>query len=465
VVRRRILIALITCIFVTACGDNEAPPQPSPGNPPSGDVQVRPGARLGWAQEAADSFQLASFQYALYIDGNRSTLTGTACTPTSSATTFECSAVLPAFTPGRHTLQLAAFVADGGVTLESSRSAPLQVVTAGFAGPSGLQLSTSVTTVEQVQLTLTRIVEGLSLPTDIAFASDASILVAERGGTVRTIHDGVLAPAPALDLSSEVQLPEGGLLAIALERNGSTSDTPFLYALYVAAAPRDTLEFIVARFRAVNGVFAERAVLLDRVPASTDGASGSVRVGPDGKLYIAFDSSSDERMAGSFATYNGKVLRLNHDATTPADQDGLTPIFSLDHPQPTALDWQPDSGTMWVVERFGVDAGRLAAVSATDPRQKRAAFRTAYALPEGTGAGSAAFYRGTLMPIFQKNLFVAAARARELIRLRFDPDNLTRIVTVERLLHDEIGAVRVVAEGPDGGLYIASDTGLYRLAP
>ena len=64
-------------------------------------------------------------------------------------------------------------------------------------------------------------------------------------------------------------------------------------------------------------------------------------MGPDGKLYVALDSASDGRVAASFATYNGKVLRFNTDATTPEDQPGANPIYSLEHPQPLALDWQP----------------------------------------------------------------------------------------------------------------------------
>ena len=237
-----------------------------------------------------------------------------------------------------------------------------------------------------------------------------------------------------------------------------------MYALYAVDAPRNGLEFTLARFRFVEGMFAERAVLLDRTKASVTGASGALRIGTDGKLYVALDSASDARIAGSFATYNGKVLRMNTDATTPDDQPGSNPIFSLEHPQPLALDWQPASGTMWVIDRFGADAGRLSAVTKA-AGQTRAAFRTSYALPEGTGAASAAFYRGDLTPIFKGNLFIAAEMGRQLIRLRFDPENSSKIVTVERMLQDQIGAVRVVAEGPDGGLYIATESVLYRLAP
>ncbi len=122
------------------------------------------------------------------------------------------------------------------------------------------------------------------------------------------------------------------------------------------------------------------------------------------------------------------------------------------------------AGTLWVVDRVGTDAGRLSAV-VKSAGQSRAALRTAYALPSGTGAASAAFYRGDLMSIFKGNLFIAAEMGRQLMRLRFDPDNASKIVSVERMLTDEIGAVRVVSGGPDGALYVATESVLYRLAP
>jgi glucose/arabinose dehydrogenase len=334
-------------------------------------------------------------------------------------------------------------------------------VIAGGAASSSLP-ATLVVTAEQVRLNLVPIAEGLTRPSDLAFGADGSIFVAERRGVVRLLRDGVLAEAPALDLSTEMTRPEGGLLAIALDPR--FEESRLMYALYAVDAPRNGLEFTLARFRHVDGVFAERAVLLDRTKASANGASGALRVGPDGKLYVALDSASDGRVAGSFATYNGKVLRFNTDATTPVDQPSSSPIYSLEHPQPLALDWQPASGTLWVVDRVGADAGRLSAV-VKDPGQSRVASRTSYALPAGTGAASAAFYRGDLMSIFKGNLFVAAEMGRQLIRLRFDPDDASKVVSVERMLQDQIGAVRVVAQGPDGALYIATESALYRLAP
>ena len=456
---RAFALLAVACIAVAGC-DNKTPETPDTGDP-SGDVRVMPGARLGWRQSAADAGLAASFQYALYIDGAQTILADVTCASAATGSGSDCSAVLPSLSIGTHTLELSALVVDGSDTLESPRSTPLRVVAVATTS----RFSTSsrfVMTAEQVQLTLAPAAENLRLPSDLAFARDGSIFIAERGGIVRLIKDGELVETPALDLSPEITRAEGGLLAIALD--SKFDENGFMYALYVVDAPRNGLEFTLARFRFANDRFAERAVLLDRMRASVTGASGALRVGADGKLYVALDSASDNRVASSFATYNGKVLRINTDATTPDDQPGSNPIYSFEHPQPLALDWQPASGTMWVIDRFDADAGRLSAVTKDAP-QSRAAFRTSYALPAGTGATSAAFYRGNLSPIFKGNLFIASELGRQLIRLRFDSENPSKIVSVERMLQDEIGAVRVVAEGPDGGLYVATESVLYRLAP
>ena len=457
---RRALPALLACAIASGCGEKD-PPAPDPDNP-SGDIQISGNERIGWSQQAADVVELALFEYVVYVDGTRTALAGVNCSSSATASGFDCSAALPPLTPGPHMLELASVFADLSGLFESGRSAPLRVVMTGGGGTTSSSASISVTTLEGVKLFLDRIVDGLHVPTDLAFSADGAIFIAERGGTVRAFRQNALAPDPALDLSDEVVLPQGGMLAIALDPN--FDETGFMYALYAVGVPRDGLEFTLARFRGVQDRFAERAVLLDRIPASAAGASGALRIGPDGKLYVALDSAEDLRIAGSFASYNGKVLRLNVDATTPDDQPGLTPIFSLDHPLPRALDWQPLSGNVWVIDGLEPSGGRLSAVVAGES-QRRAALRTAYALPQGTGASSAAFYRGDLMPMFRGNLFVAAATGRQLIRLQFDRDNATRITSVARLLTDQIGAVRVVAEGRDGALYLAGDTALYRLHP
>ncbi|MCM3880650.1 MAG: PQQ-dependent sugar dehydrogenase, partial [Vicinamibacterales bacterium] len=297
----------------------------------------------------------------------------------------------------------------------------------------------------------------------MAFTPDGTIYIAERGGAIRVISGRELLTEPAVDLSGEVWLPEGGLLAIAVDP--SFQDNQFVYALTAAKARGGGLGFALSRYRSVGNRLGERAVLLDRIPASAKGAGGALRFGPDGKVYVAVDDGANIRTAGSMGSYNGKVLRLNRDATTPEDQAGFSPVYSLDHPLPRAIDWQPKSGEMWVVDALEQTSGRLTVVGVADTVQKRGQTRTSYALPAGTGASSAAFYRGTLIPVFRDNLFVAAEAGRHLIRVQFDSKNAERIMSVERIMQDQVGPIRVVAMGPDESLYIANESALFKLAP
>jgi glucose/arabinose dehydrogenase len=455
---RRLTLALLACLTLTSCKD-DSPPPPSTGEP-GGEVEISGGERLGWNQQAANTFELASFQYAIYIDGVRSELSGAGCGTTAGEAGFECSAPLPGVPAGSHTIELASFVVAG---FESARSSPLRVRMAGVVRAGSMPAASAVFTAEQVRLNLTLIASGLAVPSDLAFGRDGAIYIAERGGTVRVVRDDVLLSEPALDLTDDVSLPEGGLLAIALDPK--FAESRIAYLLYASRAPGRALAFTLARFREARDSFGERAVLLDRIPASPRGAAGALRLGPDGKLYVGLDDAANGRAAMSLASYNGKILRLNTDATTPDDQAGFNPVFSVDHPLPKALDWQPSSGRLWVVDRLEPASGRLTAVMSADAKVKRGAAGARYTLPAGTGASSAAFYRGQRMPMFRDNLFIAAESGRHLIRARFDPLNAERIVSIELLLQDQIGPVMVVGVGPDEALYICSDRALYRLAP
>jgi glucose/arabinose dehydrogenase len=76
-----------------------------------------------------------------------------------------------------------------------------------------------------------------------------------------------------------------------------------------------------------------------------------------------------------------------------------------------------------------------------------------------------AFYEGDAFPEWRGNLFVGALRAKLLVRLELDGEE---VVGEERLLEGAIGRIRDVEVGPDAYLYLLtdqSDGGLYRLEP
>ena len=49
--------------------------------------------------------------------------------------------------------------------------------------------------------------------------------------------------------------------------------------------------------------------------------------------------------------YNGKVLRLSSDGSTPHDQASATPVLVSGVLSPRGLGFDPDAGLLWVATR------------------------------------------------------------------------------------------------------------------
>jgi len=122
---RAVLAIAVTA--VGACGGGSRTPTSPEGPPTSADVRVVASDRLGWTQSAPDQGELASYEYAAYVDGQRTPLRGASC-KAATDTTADCSAPLPTLNVGRHVLELVAATRSGSLVLESPRAPPLAVV-------------------------------------------------------------------------------------------------------------------------------------------------------------------------------------------------------------------------------------------------------------------------------------------------------------------------------------------------
>jgi aldose sugar dehydrogenase len=441
-------------------------PQPPQQPPPSGE-RITGNERIGWTQQATDSMELADFKYAIYVDGARSTLNGVSCATTATSAGFDCSAPLPKMSAGAHALEMAAYIDNGGTTLESPRSAPLQVIVSSGATAASrsnaapLPATLTATTADGVRLKVDVLVAGLDTPTDIAFAPDGRLFVAERDGHIRIVRDDAKETPGAPPVQLDPDNPDDPeLLAIALDPHYDTA--PFVYAVSAVRGPGSARTFVLARFREAHGTFGDRAVLLSDVPAS-DNPAASIRFGPDRKMYVALDDGGAD--AGDLAAFNGKILRMNRDGTTPDDQSGGTPVYSYEYRSPRGFDWQPGSDTIWIADGTADGTARLVAVGSTGAPPRRASTLVTYSVPGLAGASSAAFYRGDRIPAFRSDLFIAAADGQHLLRIRFDSRNPTRVIATERLLQGMVGPIRVVFVRADGAIYVATSHELLRVSP
>ena len=377
---------------------------------------------------------------------------------------------------GLHSIQLVA--ANG--TLESPPSTPaLSVNLTGASIPSGSSSarasdvsnprasdpSTLIATTDGVSLRVETLASGLNDVTDLALAPGGWVLVAERAGRIRIYRDGALQPSPAGGLTETLNAG-GELLAIAADPLFGTNR--WVYAVHTTTAPPESgkrLEFRITRFQEAAGALVNQVTLLSGVLASSPRAAATLRFGPDGRLYAAFDDGGDERAAGDVASFNGKVLRLNPDGTTPADQAGATPVLASDFRDPRGLGWSADGGVLWVCDVRADRSERLTPVVVTGNRPLRAQSREPYGLPVPFGIGGAAFYTASVVREFEGNLFVGADSGQYLLRVRFDPADPLTVVSTERLLADRVGGIRAVAAGADGAIYLSTADTLSRLVP
>jgi glucose/arabinose dehydrogenase len=422
---------------------------------------------LGWNQIAADSEELAAFRYAIYVDGVRSELAAT-CASSSSNGTFACSARLPAMTPGNHTLELATFTVEGSSVLESPRSPGFSVTvrssasSASHAQSSSLKAGPVGIAGDQTPLVVDLVAEGLQSPNDLAFAPDGRLFVAEEAGRIRIIRDQSLVTGPALSLVSEDGI-QNRILALAFDPQFVRNR--FVYVLYTTPSRKGEPSYSVGRFRESSDTLADQVLLLDGISAPASDPAATLRFGPDGKLYVAFDDGGDARRAGDLSSPNGKVLRLNADGSTPDDQAGASPLFSSVYQSPRGLDWDPAGGVLWVLDAVPAASGRLSAVVASGTRGKRGVTTATAPLSDIPQPSSMAFYRGGVIPALEGTLLVASSKAEYLLRVRLDADNRTRVAGIDRLLQDQVGAIRAMTIGPDGGVYFATANAIGRLMP
>jgi glucose/arabinose dehydrogenase len=233
----------------------------------------------------------------------------------------------------------------------------------------------------------------------------------------------------------------------------------FVYVVYTAASG-----FRIARFHGVGDTLGDRTILMEGIASRRERPAASLRFGPDGKLYAGFDDAGDPFRAADLGSFSGKILRLNADATTPADQASGSPVYAANVDAPRGVEWDRSGATLWVLDAAR-GSGRLLAVAAEGPRDRRGTAVTSYNLPDAAGVAALTFYHGDLIPAFRGDLLLAADGDHAVLRLRFDPADPRKVVATERLLEDTLDGARTIGVGRDGAIYLCAAHTLIRLAP
>ena len=338
--------------------------------------------------------------------------------------------------------------------------------------------------------------EGLQNPWGLAFLPDGRMLVTERPGRLRVVSaDGKQVSEPVTGLPPIDARGQGGLLGVAVDPAFQTNR--LVYWSY--AEPRETgNNTAVARGRLGDGPAPQLEnvqVIFHQTPSlvSTLHFGGRLVFNRDGTLFVTLGDRSitegrmqAQRMDGLL----GKIVRINSDGTIPKDnpfvgKEGVRPeIWSYGHRNIQAATLHPTTGELWEVEH-GTRGGDELNVSrkGKDYGWPTIAYGIEYQGPAITGGiqqkegmeqpryywdpviapSGMVFYTGNMFPAWRNSLFIGGLGSTNLVRLTLKGE---QVVGEERLLQDlqpQRERIRDVVQGPDGALYLLTDSAKGRL--
>ena len=331
-------------------------------------------------------------------------------------------------------------------------------------------------------LRVVTVAKGLQHPWGLAFLPDGRMMVTERPGRLRLVGpDGRLGP-PVEGLPKVVAEGQGGLLDVVLDPR--FADNGLLYWSYAEAGDGGA-GTAVARGRLQGQRLGEVAVIFRQQPKVGGSAHFGSRLVFDrqGKLFVTLGDRFRYRdQAQDLGVHLGKIVRIEPDGRVPADNPfvgraGARPeIWSYGHRNVQGAALHPQTGELWTHEHGPQGGDEVNVVLpgrnygwpvVTHGRE----YGTGLKIGEGTdkpgmepplthwvpsiAPSGMAFLTSDRYPGWKGSLFVGALRAQVLVRLELDG---RRVVREERLLPTLNERLRDVRQGPDGWLYLLTDS-------
>ena len=331
---------------------------------------------------------------------------------------------------------------------------------------------------------------GLVHPWGLAFLpgsdNDTRMLVTERPGRLRVVHArGAIGP-PVSGVPEVDAVGEGGLLDVALDPR--FSENRWVYLSYVEPVVGGTNSTVVARARldvdGLQGRLSELQVVFRQRPkvASSVHFGSRLLFARDGRLFVSLGEGGQRDDAQTLGNHHGKLVRIEPDGRAPADNPfvgragALPEIWSYGHRNVQGLAFHPQTGELWAGEHGPQGGDELNVI---EPGHNYGwpviTYGTEYGSGRKIGEGQAkpgmeqpivhwtpaiapsgmSFLTSDRYPGWKGDLFIGALRGRTLLRLQIDG---RRVIRQERLLQDFDERIRDVRQGPDGWLYLLTDS-------
>ena len=356
-----------------------------------------------------------------------------------------------------------------------------------------LALALSIGTAHAQEPKRVRVAHGLANPWAVAFLPDGRYLITERVGRLRIVErDGRIGEPvsglPAVDAGGQC-----GLLDVVVDPR--YADNGWVYWSYAEAGEGGN-STAVARGRLQGHQMHDVQKIFTQLPkvGSRQHCGSRLVFARDGRLFITLgDRFSRKDDAQDLSNHLGKIVRIEADGKVPADNPfvatpGARPeIWSLGHRNVQGAALHPQSGELWINEHgpqggdeinrvlagrnygwplltFGRNYGSGTRIGEEGPRPGFEQPLKVW-LPVSIAPSGMAFLNSERYPGWQGNVFVGALRGESLRRLELDGN---RVGAEHELLSGANARIRDVRQGPDGWLYVLTDSAdgqLLRLQP
>jgi glucose/arabinose dehydrogenase len=350
------------------------------------------------------------------------------------------------------------------------------------------------------------VASGLQNPWAVAFLPGGRFLVTERTGRLRVVEPGGKLEQAIEGLPEVAAGGQGGLLDLLLDADFASNRTlyfcfsePGLGNTNSTALARATLSADMTRLGDVRVIFSQKPKFAGSlhfgcriVESRSPGLNGK----PDGKLFLMLGERYSRALdAQALGNHHGKIVRINKDGSVPTDNPfvnragALPEIWSYGHRNPQGAALAPD-GMLWMHEHgpqggdeinlpkaganygwpvitygenYGggkIGEGLTAKAGMEQPLHQWT--------PSIAPSGMAFLTSERYGKAWQGNLFVGSLKFAYLNRIELTAPYSGKVLSESKLISELGERIRDVRQGPDGLLYVLTDSSngkLIRLVP
>ena len=347
---------------------------------------------------------------------------------------------------------------------------------------------------------VTTLVDNLHAPWSMAFLPDGKILVTERlPGAMRIVDSrgGMSEPLTGVNVAMNPDAKDIGLLDLALDSNFATNHRLFFTFFDYIGGTHSNTNVALARLDETKGALTDVTVIFRGQPAIPSKrlggkTGGRIVIARDGSLFLPIGDRSDSPpwdVAQRMDTHLGKIIHITQDGVPAPDnpflgKPGVLPeIWAVGTRSQEGLAFDPRTGNQWETEhgprggdelniiQKGKNYGWPVIAHGIDYpgtpigegiTHKEGLEEPVYYWDPVIAPSGLAFYTGDLFPQWKNSVFVGGLRGMMLDRLELKND---KVVAEEPLLTDLHARIRDVRVGPDGAVYVLTDSGTASMSP